>query len=146
MHTPSSYARLGALDLEPLKKRKRSSAPRSKSQQAKAVKPKEVVNLEDEEETTTKEVARVLAALKTECEARGRVNYFKFLVNPDSFAHTVENMFHFSFLVKDGRAGVTVGRDGLPYVFIRESFCIVKSMREREREREVSRLVCTLRS
>ena len=122
---PSSISRLGALDLEPLKKRKKSHTPRSKSQQAKATKPKEVVNLEEEEESTTKDVARVLEALKKECEKKGRVHYFKFLVDPDSFAHTVENMFHFSFLVKDGRAGVTLGRDGQPYVFIRKSIpCI----------------------
>lgn len=76
--------------------------------------------MEDEEESTTKDVARVLDSLKKECETRGRVHYFKFLIDPDSFAHTVENMFHFSFLVKDGRAGVTLGRDGQPYVFIRK--------------------------
>ncbi len=104
-----------------MKKRKKSYTPRSKSRQVKATKPKEVVNLEEEEESTTKDVARVLEALKIECEKRGRVHYFKFLVDPDSFAHTVENMFHFSFLVKDGRAGITLGRDGQPYVFIRRS-------------------------
>ena len=118
---PSPISRLGALDLEPLKKRKKSQTPRSKSKQAKATKPKEVVNLEEEEESTTKDVGLLLKALKRECEKRGRVHYFKFLVNPDSFAHTVENMFHFSFLVKDGRAGITLGRDGQPYVFIRKS-------------------------
>ena len=117
-------SRLGALDLEPLKKKQRTHTPRSKSKQAKATKPKEVVNLEEEEESTTKDVARVLEALKKECERRGRVHYFKFLVDPNSFAHTVENMFHFSFLVKDGRAGVTLGRDGQPYVFIRKSILI----------------------
>ena len=114
------FCRHGALDVEPLKKRKKNQTPRSKSQKAKATKPKEIVNLEDEEESTTKDVARVLNALKKECEKRGRMHYFKFLVDPDSFAHTVENMFHFAFLVKDGRAGVTLGRDGQPYVFIRE--------------------------
>ena len=119
--------RHGALDVEPLKKRKKSQTPRSKSQKAKATKPKEIVNLEDEEESTTKDVARVLNALKRECEKRGRVHYFKFLVDPSSFAHTVENMFHFSFLVKDGRAGVTLGRDEQPYVFIRELlYCCVE--------------------
>ena len=120
-HLHNFLSRLGALDLEPLKKRKRNYTPRSKSKQAKATKPKEIVNLEDEEESTTKDVARVLEALKKECERRGRVHYFKFLVDPNSFAHTVENMFHFAFLVKDGRAGVTLGRDGQPYVFIRKS-------------------------
>ena len=124
MMFPAPIPRLGALDLEPLKQRKKTRTPRSKSQQAKATKPKEVVNLEEEEESTTKDVARVLDSLKEECKKLGRVHYFKFLVDPDSFAHTVENMFHFSFLVKDGRAGVTLGRDGQPYVFIRKFIII----------------------
>lgn len=78
--------------------------------------------MEEEEESTTKDVARVLEALKRECKEKGRINYFKFLVDPHSFAHTVENMFHFSFLIKDGRAGVTLGRDGQPHCYIRK-FC-----------------------
>ena len=116
------YSRLGALDVEPLKKRTRNYTPRAKSQKAKATKPKEIINLEDEEESTTKDVARVLDALKRECETRGRIHYFRFLVDPHSFAHTVENMFHFAFLCKDGRAGVTLGRDEQPYAFIRKLY------------------------
>ena len=32
--------------------------------------------------------------------------YLKFIVNPVSFAQTVENMFYFSFLVKEGKAAI----------------------------------------
>ena len=31
------------------------------------------------------------------------VNYFKFVLNPDCFGTSIENMFHVSFLVKEGK-------------------------------------------
>ena len=82
---PHQLVRLSALDIEPLKKRTRNYTPRAKSQKAKATKPKEIINLEDEEESTTKDVARVLDTLKRECETRGRIHYFKFLVGSTLF-------------------------------------------------------------
>jgi hypothetical protein len=45
----------------------------------------------------------------------GGVDYFKFVVNPYSFGQTVENMFYVSFLIRDGKAGITID-DGLPVV------------------------------
>ena len=31
-------------------------------------------------------------------------NFWKVVVNPESFTQTIENMFYFSFLIKDGHA------------------------------------------
>ena len=36
------------------------------------------------------------------------VNYFKFVIDPESFGRTVENMFHVSFLVKQRRVELSV--------------------------------------
>lgn len=83
--------------------------------------PKEIKDLLDEEESTTKDVSFIYKFLREQCLANGRLHYFGFLVDPNSFAHTVENMFHCSFLIKDGRAGVMMGRDGQPYLYLRES-------------------------
>jgi non-structural maintenance of chromosomes element 4 len=47
---------------------------------------------------------------------RGGVDLFKFVVNPYSFGQTVENMFYVSFLIRDGKAGITIDDDGLPAV------------------------------
>ena len=38
--------------------------------------------------------------LKEACRASGDVHYFTFIVDPQSYSHTVENIFHFSFLIK----------------------------------------------
>lgn len=44
----------------------------------------------------------------------------KFLFDPQSFTQTVENIFHFSFLVKKGEAGIRVGSSGDPTVAYRK--------------------------
>ena len=110
------------MELEPIKERKKS-VPRKKGGLEAAgagAKPKEVLNLKDEEESTTKDVQHILIHAARACKAKGRVGYFHFLVDPTSFARTVENMFHFAFLVKDGRVGVTMGKDGIPYIYLRK--------------------------
>jgi len=42
------------------------------------------------------------------------VCYFSFVIDPDSFGKTVENMFHVSFLVKQRQAILAIGENGLP--------------------------------
>lgn len=41
------------------------------------------------------------------------INYFEFIINPNSYGQTVENVFYTSFLIKDGFAGIRVQKDGL---------------------------------
>ena len=121
-----SSLRFGALELEPYKKRQ-SSGPRKKrdKEEGTSSRPKEVEELTEEEESTTKDVQHVWKYVTKACREKGRVGYLNFLVDPESFARTVENMFHFSFLIKDGRMGVMLGRDGLPYIYIRKIMLLV---------------------
>ena len=47
------------------------------------------------------------------------VNYFKFVLNPDCFGTSIENMFHVSFLVKEGKGDAYIsvcGETGLPFI------------------------------
>ena len=65
----------------------------------------------EDSSTTTEEL--VVAALRSLVRAfrdngDQPVDYFPFVLHPTSFAASVENMFHVSFLVKEGRAGLGV--------------------------------------
>ncbi|CAK7203799.1 hypothetical protein SEUCBS139899_006547 [Sporothrix eucalyptigena] len=53
--------------------------------------------------------------------SNGGVDLIRFAVNPLSFSQTVENLFYISFLVRDGRAGLTYDHTGLPSIFPTEA-------------------------
>jgi hypothetical protein len=44
-------------------------------------------------------------------DEKQKINFFEFVVDPQSFSQTIENIFHFSFLIKDGQAGLKVEND-----------------------------------
>ncbi|RPB05178.1 Nse4-domain-containing protein [Choiromyces venosus 120613-1] len=52
--------------------------------------------------------------------AESGLNLFRAVVNPHSFAQTIENIFYVSFLVKDGFVAVQENEDDLPVIFLAE--------------------------
>ncbi|GAB1606864.1 EP300-interacting inhibitor of differentiation 3-like, partial [Argonauta hians] len=86
----------------------------------KATIPKQISKFGDIEknEATTEEVERVLKCLRDyhNADRRQPICYFRFVVNPVSFGQTVENIFHVSFLVRDGLAKVYLDEDNLPVI------------------------------
>lgn len=37
--------------------------------------------------------------------------FLAFIINPDSFSQTVENLFYFAFLIKEGKAAIEMDDD-----------------------------------
>ncbi|XP_045145892.1 EP300-interacting inhibitor of differentiation 3 [Echinops telfairi] len=66
--------------------------------------------------TTEMEVERILGLLQTYFRQYPDtpVPYFEFVVDPNSFSRTVENMFYVSFIIRDGFARIRLDQDRLP--------------------------------
>jgi hypothetical protein len=46
----------------------------------------------------------------------GEINLFKLVINPQSFAQSVENIFYLSFLIRDAQAAFQINEEGEPLV------------------------------
>jgi hypothetical protein len=114
----------GPLDADTVvkKKKERKEARRYKEDNIEAVKPKQVEEGEQEGDpnklsASEKTIKQIEKSLKKRVNQNIAVDKgsdiagAKFLCNPQSFTQTVENMFHFSFLIKKGEAKICI-RDG----------------------------------
>ncbi|XP_040840656.1 EP300-interacting inhibitor of differentiation 3 [Ochotona curzoniae] len=74
------------------------------------------LDLSRSQEATEKEVERILGLLQTYFQEYPDtpVPYFEFVVDPNSFSRTVENIFHVSFIIRDGFARIRLDQDRLP--------------------------------
>eukprot|EP00211_Chloroparvula_japonica_P007481 CAMPEP_0119159124 /NCGR_PEP_ID=MMETSP1310-20130426/53606_1 /TAXON_ID=464262 /ORGANISM="Genus nov. species nov., Strain RCC2339" /LENGTH=339 /DNA_ID=CAMNT_0007151753 /DNA_START=57 /DNA_END=1076 /DNA_ORIENTATION=+ len=61
-----------------------------------------------EESVTTQRIVEVEKVLQKQNE----IDFYELVADPKSFSQTVENIFHFSFLVKEGTAGLQASEDG----------------------------------
>ncbi|KAB8648484.1 hypothetical protein FH972_026140 [Carpinus fangiana] len=69
------------------------------------------INADAESGMAEAEIEAWLVREGMSCE--GMVPFFRLVVNPHSFGQTVENMFWFSFLIKDGWYGLDIDKDGV---------------------------------
>ncbi|GAA6062855.1 hypothetical protein JCM10212_006108 [Sporobolomyces blumeae] len=102
----------GPLQLEIKEKKQRTQRQRQKIDESQRMRPEEL-HAEDvakNENETGKVTARIAKHLQTVAGTRG-IPYLKFIVNPDSFSQTVENMFYFSFLVREQKVALEVDDD-----------------------------------
>jgi hypothetical protein len=121
------HPRLGPLSIE---QKKRAFTKRAKFEKDKAEerKPQELKeeDIARSENETTKNVATVSNVPRSRphrltCfhqletlleEEEGPINLFKFVINPNDFAQSVENIFYLSFLIRDGKVALETQEDG----------------------------------
>ncbi|KAJ7178410.1 Nse4 C-terminal-domain-containing protein, partial [Mycena crocata] len=113
---PAMGFMLGPLSIE---QKKRTVTKRAKFEKDKAEmrKPQELKeeDIARSENETTKNVATLEALL---VEEEGPINLFKFVINPNDFAQSVENIFYLSFLIRDGKVALETQEDGQVIIFI----------------------------
>eukprot|EP00062_Callorhinchus_milii_P018139 gi/632971415/ref/XP_007902161.1/ PREDICTED: non-structural maintenance of chromosomes element 4 homolog A-like [Callorhinchus milii] len=117
---PTFHYMLGSFKAEP-------PAPRQKivrqkrvpNQEERRIMPTQLKKMDEcHQEATEKEVERILGLLQQyfRAEPETPINFFDFVIDPQSFPRSVENIFHVSFIVRDGFAALKLDQDKLPII------------------------------
>ncbi|XP_074856620.1 non-structural maintenance of chromosomes element 4 homolog A isoform X2 [Carettochelys insculpta] len=117
---PSFHYMLGSFKSDPPVPRQRIERQKKKEgTEEKRAMPAQLKKMEEShQEATEKEVERILGLLQTyfEEDPSMPISFFDFVIDPNSFARTVENIFHVSFIIRDGFARIKLDHDKLPVI------------------------------
>ncbi|XP_014907196.1 non-structural maintenance of chromosomes element 4 homolog A isoform X2 [Poecilia latipinna] len=116
---PSFHYMMGSFYTEPPPPKQRIERQRkAPSKEAKRIMPTQLKKMEEShQEATEKEVERILGYLKSYYQDDpSPISYYEFVIDPNSFSRTVENIFHTSFLIRDGLARLKLDSDKLPCI------------------------------
>ncbi|KAJ3999259.1 Nse4 C-terminal-domain-containing protein [Lentinula boryana] len=107
---------LGPFLLQDSRKRKRKQSTRLKINKADERRPQEIT--EEALQRSTNETMRNVLTIHAILQEVGPANLFQLIINPASFAQSVENLFYLSFLIREGKAGLDLGEDSEPMIYI----------------------------
>ncbi|XP_067417449.1 non-structural maintenance of chromosomes element 4 homolog A [Emydura macquarii macquarii] len=117
---PSYHYMLGSFNADPPVPRQRiERQKRNAGKEEKRAMPAQLKKMEEShQEATEKEVERILGLLQTYFKEDPNIpiSFFDFVIDPNSFARTVENIFHVSFIIRDGFARIKLDQDRLPVI------------------------------
>nr|XP_009936057.1 PREDICTED: non-structural maintenance of chromosomes element 4 homolog A [Opisthocomus hoazin] len=117
---PSFHYMLGSFKSDPPVPRQRIERQRkAPGGEAKRAMPAQLKKMEEShQEATEKEVERILGLLQTHFknDPDTPISFFDLVIDPNSFARTVENIFHVSFIIRDGFARLKLDDDKLPII------------------------------
>ncbi|XP_075072395.1 non-structural maintenance of chromosomes element 4 homolog A isoform X2 [Mixophyes fleayi] len=103
--TPTFHFMLGSFKTEPpVVRQKMERQRRNNKVEEKTVMPAQLKKMEEShQEATEKEVERILGFLQTyfKDEPDSPISFFDFVIDPNSFPRTVENIFHVSFIIRN---------------------------------------------
>ncbi|CAH0403892.1 unnamed protein product [Chilo suppressalis] len=115
---PPSWYMFGTFAPTPPEQRVRAPRARAERQQAAALKAPDNVDKLEKVEEGSEMVTRVNRFIQKSYRTSTKpLSYFHLVLDPDSFARTVENIYNVSFLVRDGMLAVQLDEEfGLPFV------------------------------
>ncbi|XP_054238478.1 non-structural maintenance of chromosomes element 4 homolog A [Indicator indicator] len=117
---PSFHYMLGSFKSDPPVPRQRIERQRKTARvEEKRAMPAQLKKMEEShQEATEKEVERILGLLQTHFknDPDTPISFFDLVIDPNSFARTVENIFHVSFIIRDGFARIKLDGDKLPMI------------------------------
>ncbi|KFO87036.1 Non-structural maintenance of chromosomes element 4 A, partial [Buceros rhinoceros silvestris] len=117
---PTFHFMLGSFKSDPPVPRQRIERQRKATgREEKRAMPAQLKKMEEShQEATEKEVERILRLLQTHFknDPNTPISFFEFVIDPNSFARSVENIFHVSFLIRDGFARLKLDDDKLPII------------------------------
>ena len=101
----------GPIKVERKEKKRKERSKKDQDEAAEEKQPEEVTN-QGNKDATTKEVESLYKSMRKRIKKRKKdhqeptIELPNVILDPNSFTKTIENLFYFSFLVKEGKAGL----------------------------------------